>query len=300
MTFDRMTMKNQIAIWKVEHTNLRRLLDVLDAEIRLFHEGARPDYDLMLDAVDYLIHYPDRFHHPKEDAAFERLLDAAPDSRALADAFKVEHRVIADSGALLVKQLQGVVGGILMPRAAVEGPAATYSTYYRQHMAHEEAEFCPRAERLLGAGDWAAVEKAVPVQRDPLFGDRPEERYAALYRHVVKGEKQARPPGGAMSGWIDVAPEPEFAPGTSRFVEVGGAPVAVFHVDDGYYAIEDVCTHDGGPLAGGDLEGDVVVCPRHGARFSMKTGEALTAPAYQDLPTFEVRVDHGVVQVRNA
>jgi 3-phenylpropionate/trans-cinnamate dioxygenase ferredoxin subunit len=101
-----------------------------------------------------------------------------------------------------------------------------------------------------------------------------------------------------MAGGIDVARESEFPTGTSRFVEVGGIPVGVFHVPDGYYAIEDCCTHDGGPLAGGEIEGDVVVCPRHGARFSVKTGEVLAAPAYEDVATFEVRVERGMVQVR--
>ncbi len=103
-----------------------------------------------------------------------------------------------------------------------------------------------------------------------------------------------------MPDWIDVAPERDFAPGTSRTADVDGTPVAVFHVGGGYYAIEDVCTHDGGPLAEGDLEGDVVVCPRHGARFSVKTGEVLAPPAYEDVATFEVRVDQGVVQVRDS
>lgn len=100
------------------------------------------------------------------------------------------------------------------------------------------------------------------------------------------------------SGWIDVAPESEFPAGASRFVDVGGVPVGVFRLEDGYYAIEDCCTHDGGPLAGGELDGDAVVCPRHGARFSVKTGEVLAAPAYDDVATFEVRVEQGMVQVR--
>lgn len=186
--------RNQTASWKDEHAKFRRLLDLLDAQIRVFHEGARPNYDLMVDAIDYLIHYPDRFHHPKEDAAIERLLRRAPDCRALAAAFNREHEVIAESGTLLLAQLQAVVAGALMPRAAVEGSAATYSAYYRRHMAHEEADLFPRVERLLSEEDWAAIEKAVPVQRDPLFADHPQERYAALYRHIVEAE------GGSTAG----------------------------------------------------------------------------------------------------
>ena len=102
-----------------------------------------------------------------------------------------------------------------------------------------------------------------------------------------------------MSDWIDVAPAAEFPSGEVRVVSTDGAPVAIFNVDGSYYAIEDVCTHDGGELASGWLDGDEIVCPRHGARFCVRTGEALCAPAYEPTATFPVRVENGMVQVRD-
>lgn len=102
-----------------------------------------------------------------------------------------------------------------------------------------------------------------------------------------------------MSDWIDVAPADEFKPGTWHVVDIDGAMVAVFNVAGHYYAVEDVCTHDGGELAGGDLEGAEVVCPRHGARFCLRTGTALTPPAYDPIDTFPTRIEDGVVQVRD-
>ena len=102
-----------------------------------------------------------------------------------------------------------------------------------------------------------------------------------------------------MSDWIDVAAQGELPPGAWRTVDVDGADVAVFNVDGRYYAIENVCTHDGGELTGGDVEGAIIVCPRHGARFSITTGEVLSPPAHEDVPTFPVRVEAGVVQVRD-
>ncbi len=103
-----------------------------------------------------------------------------------------------------------------------------------------------------------------------------------------------------MSDWIDVAPQAEIPPGAWRSVELDGAQVAVFNLDGVYYAIEDVCTHDGGILTGGALEGEEVICPRHGARFSIRTGKVLAPPAYEDVATFPVRVEAGAVQVRDA
>lgn len=95
--------------------------------------------------------------------------------------------------------------------------------------------------------------------------------------------------------------------GSERFVRVGrvqdvpqggaevfpvdGRRIAVYRLEDGYYAIDDICTHDGGPLAEGEVEGDEVICPRHGARFSIKTGAALTFPAVTPVDRYPVRVE---------
>lgn len=103
-----------------------------------------------------------------------------------------------------------------------------------------------------------------------------------------------------MADWIDVAPEEYIRPGAMWKLELeDGTPVAVFNLDGKYYAIEDVCTHDGGDLATGELQGDEIVCPRHGARFSIQTGEVLSPPAYENLITFPVRVEGGVVQIQD-
>jgi 3-phenylpropionate/trans-cinnamate dioxygenase ferredoxin component len=88
-----------------------------------------------------------------------------------------------------------------------------------------------------------------------------------------------------------VARVSEIAPGTTRRVVVDGAELLLCNVDGNVYAIEDVCTHDGGPLDPGELEGETVVCPRHGATFDVRTGDALTLPAVIPLITYPVSVD---------
>jgi len=97
--------------------------------------------------------------------------------------------------------------------------------------------------------------------------------------------------------WIRVAPADSIADGDYAQVEVDAALVAVFNIHGTFYAIEDTCTHDGGELAGGALDGDVVICPRHGARFCLRTGAALTPPAYEPVRTFPTRVVDGIVEV---
>lgn len=102
-----------------------------------------------------------------------------------------------------------------------------------------------------------------------------------------------------MAEWVNVAKAEEFAPGERRSIEIDGVHIAVFNLQGDYYAIEDVCTHDGGILTGGRIEGDQIICPRHGARFCIKTGEALSAPAFAPTATLPVRIDRGFVQVKD-
>jgi 3-phenylpropionate/trans-cinnamate dioxygenase ferredoxin subunit len=96
---------------------------------------------------------------------------------------------------------------------------------------------------------------------------------------------------------VTVARAGEIPPGTSRIVRLDDQPVAVFHLEDGWYAIEDVCTHDGGPVAEGRLEGSIIECPRHGATFDVRTGAALTFPAVSPVAAYAVRVVGDEVQV---
>ncbi|MDA7977173.1 MAG: non-heme iron oxygenase ferredoxin subunit [Pirellulales bacterium] len=81
-------------------------------------------------------------------------------------------------------------------------------------------------------------------------------------------------------------------------VEVEEQLVALFHVDGQFYALDDVCTHDGGPLADGELDGCQIICPRHGARFDIKTGAALTMPATFPTQSHEVKIEDGQVYVK--
>lgn len=98
--------------------------------------------------------------------------------------------------------------------------------------------------------------------------------------------------------WHPVAPAASIADGDYAQIELDTQLIAVFNIHGTFYAIDDLCTHDGGELAGGAIEGDVVICPRHGARFCLRTGAALTPPAYEPVRTYETRVNEGIVEIR--
>jgi 3-phenylpropionate/trans-cinnamate dioxygenase ferredoxin component len=104
---------------------------------------------------------------------------------------------------------------------------------------------------------------------------------------------------GNMSQWTRICATGELLPGERCVAEVDGVMVAFFNVDGMVYAIEDVCTHDGGELNGGPFNGHIVECPRHGAQFDVRSGEALCGPAYSPVSKFPVRVDSGAVWSRD-
>lgn len=104
-----------------------------------------------------------------------------------------------------------------------------------------------------------------------------------------------------MNGrWVYVCATSELLPGEYRSVHIEGMAIAVFNYEGTFYALEDLCTHDGGELTGGLVEGPEVECPRHGARFDLRTGAALCPPAYVATRSFPVKVEGQVVYARLA
>ena len=101
-----------------------------------------------------------------------------------------------------------------------------------------------------------------------------------------------------MAEFITVATTDELKSGERTVVEVKEHYIAVFNVDNHYYAIEDLCTHDDGPLAEGELTGMVIECPRHGAQFDITSGKVLRFPAIKPVPRYDVRVENGEIQIK--
>ena len=101
-----------------------------------------------------------------------------------------------------------------------------------------------------------------------------------------------------MGDFVRVATVGELPDPGATVVEVDGDVIALFHVEGAYHALDDVCTHDGGPLASGELTGHKVACPRHGAKFDIRTGAALSMPAVRATRAHDVKVEDGGVWVR--
>jgi hemerythrin-like domain-containing protein len=161
-----------------EHRILAKLLHQIDRQVMLFSESAGPDLDLLHLIMDYTQAYPDLYHHPKEDAIFNRLKEREPALVGQIDALLEDHKnvqQITRKFALLVEQL---IEDATMPRDAFIKAAADYVDFQRNHMMREVGDVLPAAIRVLTAEDWAELEAGVDHGDDPLTGGK--EHYRKL------------------------------------------------------------------------------------------------------------------------
>ena len=108
-----------------------------------------------------------------------------------------------------------------------------------------------------------------------------------MFNYTLSDESQAN--------FYEVCPVSELENGGRLFVEIDGRAVVLFNIAGQVFAIGDICTHDDGPLGDGELEGDRIVCPRHGAEFEVRTGRAVQMPAVVDIPAYPVRIQGGTI-----
>jgi hemerythrin-like domain-containing protein len=143
-------MAGEIAKLREEHVNFRKLLDLLEKQLDLFHVGEAPDYPLLTEILHYMTHYPDRFHHPKEDLIFARLVKRDPRTARKVEELARQHHAIAESGARIHENLESVLNGALMPRRMIEAPGLMYITYIEATWRRRKATFSPWLKRHCG------------------------------------------------------------------------------------------------------------------------------------------------------
>lgn len=101
----------------------------------------------------------------------------------------------------------------------------------------------------------------------------------------------------SKADFVEIAPASELPNGERLFVDLGDKPIVILNVAGKLFALGDVCTHDDGPLGDGMIEGNNIVCPRHGGEFDVRDGKAVQMPAVVDIPAYPVRVVDGMIQV---
>jgi hemerythrin-like domain-containing protein len=170
-------MTQAIESLRSDHQNMLRLLDVIEAEFNCFKSGGSPDYELLRSALRYCLHYPELYHHPKEDAIYAKLGEKVPQAlTAIGDLAKA-HEALSDLLRRIAAMVQRIEGEAEVPRPAATALMEEFVESYRQHISMEEEAFFPIAEGSLSQEDWQEIDAKIARIQDPL-----QETTAANYR----------------------------------------------------------------------------------------------------------------------
>ena len=185
-------MPDTLTQWHTEHVNFAKLLNLLEAELNLFHKGDSPNYELMLDIMFYMTHYPDVLHHPREDLAFAKIKKREKSAGATVDELSEQHAQLRKVGEELVGALSDIVNDSISSRESVEAPGRAYVASFRSHMRTEEKEILPMAAKVLRDRDWSEIKAAIQHIDDPIFGKAAEKRYAAIHQQIARQAQAAK------------------------------------------------------------------------------------------------------------
>ena len=163
-----------------DHRNIARLLDMLEREIEMAAAAGNPDWSLLHGIATYFCDYPDRCHHPKEDAVFRRLQARFPVEAAPIGDLLREHQEVRLRVQRFRDHLQSIFLEDVLPREKLVGAARAFIDAERRHMKREEEIFFPLAERLLTDEDWQGIGWRLSSELDPLFMADAEREFEAV------------------------------------------------------------------------------------------------------------------------
>lgn len=97
--------------------------------------------------------------------------------------------------------------------------------------------------------------------------------------------------------FVQITSVQEMPDGERLIFEIDDLPIVLYALNGKYFATGDECSHDGGPIGDGEVEGNEIICPRHGARFDLRTGKVTRLPAVTDIPGYPVRVVNDMIEI---
>jgi len=180
-------MTDTITGMRTEHTNLLKLLYVLQRQMEIFAAGANPGFDLMQDILDYNTNYFERVHHSKEETMMAHLARQAHELQPDIARIHEEHEQISQLTHKLTGTLDDIIiGSSMTPRESVVNMIQEFINLNREHIRHEEQVIFPAAIKNLKDKHWQEIEESVPADDDPLFGKEVKDQYQNLYQSIME------------------------------------------------------------------------------------------------------------------
>jgi len=170
-----------------EHRGMARLFGILEGQLELFQASETPDYDLINEAIDLLFHYPHRYHHPKEDAVFEKLARRDPAAARDLPDLGAEHEKLRDLTQRFAANIEDVLSEVEKPRDEVVKGLRELAEFQRRHMHMEESVFFPAALKSLTAEDWAELDARADDPDDSAFGATAKKELAERLAKILPG-----------------------------------------------------------------------------------------------------------------
>lgn len=183
-------MTEIIHVLRREHGNITRLLKALERQIAVFDQAGEPDYDIIDGVIDYLLSYPDLYHHPKEELVLAKLRERDPTTIETVGDLKHEHEELASRAREFAAGVRAVLERAEAPRGSLGHWTQDFIDLQMRHLEQEEKVFFAEALKALTSEDWAELEAKMTDEDDPLFGGNVGERYKALHRDILEWERQ--------------------------------------------------------------------------------------------------------------
>lgn len=166
---------------KRDHVNMRHVIDVLGRQLERYQLKRQISEDLLTEIADYLIHYPDMWHHPKEDIIFKQLISRCPDCTLFIRGIMLEHKELAEHNRRLAAALYNIRMKFELPPGWLEAQIAKCIDKNLHHMRKEDEFYFPLASRELTAEDWKSIEMEISLwNSDPLISDDVLAKYPKL------------------------------------------------------------------------------------------------------------------------
>ena len=168
-----------------DHRNVARLLTLLDTQITALIQDEKPNFQVMADTMYYMTHYPDLFHHPREELVFTRLEKRSAEAARLIKELRYEHQLLTESGSDLYDSINQAISDQPVERELLVTKAHGYSAMLLDHMRKEDAGIFPLAQVLLAPEDWIAINEEMDIPSDPLFDAKVEKGFLALQEFLT-------------------------------------------------------------------------------------------------------------------
>lgn len=169
-----------------DHKNYSVLLDLLGVEAGKLEQGQESDLVRMYDIANYMVSYPDTFHHPHEELIFDILGALDPDCSAEISELYSEHKQLAVTGLTLKDALNGAINGAIVPMDKILDNAKSYINLLWKHMNMEEGSIFPKAQSVLEDTEWQLINDKISQVEDPLFGDVVQTQFTKLYESIIQ------------------------------------------------------------------------------------------------------------------